>query len=58
MAGNFWKSSHYGQWVISEERVLEAHERDSKSLSLDDVKKIHIFFANFIQVLVFPHVIS
>ncbi|KAL5253239.1 hypothetical protein ACHWQZ_G013123 [Mnemiopsis leidyi] len=51
MAGNFWKSSHYGQWIISEERVLEGHERDSKSLSVDDVKKLHIFFANFIQAL-------
>ena len=50
MAGNFWQSSHYGQWIISEERVLQGHEIDSKSLSLDDVKKLHIFFANFIQV--------
>eukprot|EP00116_Pleurobrachia_bachei_P010797 sb/3471059/ len=44
-------SSHYGQWIIGEERVLEAQQRDSKSLSVDDVKKLHIFFANFIQAL-------
>ena len=51
MAGNFWKSSHYGQWILPEERVVEGYERDSKSLSIEDVKKLHIFFANFIQAL-------
>ena len=51
MAGNFWKSSHYGQWVLTKERMIEGHELDAKSLSIDDVKKLHIFFANFIQVV-------
>jgi len=51
MAGNFWHSSHYGQWVLTRDKVTQGHEIDSKHLAVDDIKKLHIFFANFIQAL-------
>lgn len=51
MAGNFWQSSHYQQWLIDKQDLIRERQGDSDIVSDDDYQKIFIFFANFIQTL-------
>ncbi|KAL3846868.1 hypothetical protein ACJMK2_017822 [Sinanodonta woodiana] len=51
MAGNFWQSSHYQQWLLDRQDLIRERQSDLKVLSEEDYNKIMIFFANFIQAL-------
>ncbi len=53
MAGNFWQSSHYQEWLLDKQEIEIGQQRDLQALgqNLDDLQKVHIFFANFIQCL-------
>ena len=51
MAGNFWLSSHYQQWILSQEEILMERQSDLKSLSSEEYQKLMIFFCRFIQSL-------
>lgn len=51
MAGNFWQSSHYLQWIVDRQDVLKERQEDLKVISADDYQKILIFFANLVQAL-------
>ena len=51
MAGNFWLSSHCQQWLLNKEEVMTEIASDLKELTIEEYKKLHIFFANFIQCL-------
>lgn len=51
MAGNFWLSSHCQQWLLTEEEVNAELVNELKCLTLDEYKKLHIFYAHFIQAL-------
>ncbi|XP_076435370.1 cyclin-C-like isoform X2 [Babylonia areolata] len=51
MAGNFWHSSHYQQWILDKQDLLRERQHDLKILTEDEYQKIMIFFANFIQAL-------
>jgi cyclin C len=51
MAGNFWLSSHCMQWLLDKHEVLAGRQEDLKLLTDEEIQKIHVFFANFIQAL-------
>lgn len=52
MAGNFWQSSQYQQWLFDRQDLMRERQPDLKILnSEEDYHKILIFFANFIQSL-------
>lgn len=51
MAGNFWKSSHYQQWLLDKQDLIRERQTDAAFLTEEEYTKIFIFFANFIQVL-------
>lgn len=51
MAGNFWKSSHYQQWLLDKQDLTRERQTDAAFLTEEEYTKIFIFFANFIQVL-------
>ncbi|XP_022337862.1 cyclin-C-like [Crassostrea virginica] len=52
MAGNFWQSSQYQQWLFDKQDLMRERQQDLKILSSEeDYHKILIFFANFIQSL-------
>ncbi|CAG0885029.1 unnamed protein product [Darwinula stevensoni] len=51
MAGNFWQSSHYQQWLLDKQDLLRERHGDLQIFSEEEYQKIIIFFANFIQVL-------
>ncbi|XP_048746302.1 cyclin-C isoform X1 [Ostrea edulis] len=52
MAGNFWQSSQYQQWLFDKQDLTRERQQDLKILnSEEDYHKILIFFANFIQSL-------
>ncbi|XP_064614892.1 cyclin-C-like [Liolophura sinensis] len=51
MAGNFWQSSHYQQWVLDKQDIQRFRQHDLKVLTEEEYQKIMIFFANFIQAL-------
>lgn len=51
MAGNFWQSSHYQQWILDPDDLMRERHEDLAVLSQDEYQKIIIFFANFIQSL-------
>lgn len=51
MAGNFWKSSHYQQWIVDKSDLIRDRQADLQHLTEDEYTKVMIFFANFIQVL-------
>ncbi len=52
MAGNFWQSSHYQEWLLDRQEIEIGKQHDLAILeSSDNLQKIHIFFANFIQYL-------
>ncbi|KAI1720263.1 cyclin-C [Ditylenchus destructor] len=51
MAGNFWKSSHYEQWILEKHDLLRERGEDLKILAEEEYQKIMIFFVNFIQAI-------
>lgn len=51
MAGNFWLSSHCKQWLLHKEELMTEIASDLKDLTIYEYKKLHIFFAHFIQSL-------
>lgn len=52
MAGNFWQSSHYREWLLDKQEIELGRQSDIASLETNDnLQKVHIFFANFIQCL-------
>ena len=51
MAGNFWLSSHYHQWILTAEEILMDRQQDLKHLTCDEYQKLMIFFCRFIQSL-------
>jgi cyclin C len=51
MAGNFWQSSHYQQWILDPDDLLRERHEDLSVLTPEEYQKIIIFFANFIQAL-------
>uniref|UniRef100_A0A915CXG0 Cyclin-like domain-containing protein n=1 Tax=Ditylenchus dipsaci TaxID=166011 RepID=A0A915CXG0_9BILA len=51
MSGNFWKSSHFEQWILEKHDLLRERGEDLKILSEEEHQKIMIFFVNFIQAI-------
>lgn len=51
MAGNFWQSSHYQQWLLDKQDLTRERQNDLKILGEEELQKVMIFFANFIQAL-------
>ena len=56
MAGNFWQSSHYQQWMLDKQDLQRERQPDIKYIremggDEDDYQKVMIFFSNFIQTL-------
>lgn len=51
MAGNFWQSSHYQQWLLDKQDLIRERQSDYEILAEEEYQKILIFFANFIQTL-------
>jgi len=51
MAGNFWQSSHYEEWILDRQDLTSNRQQDLVGLTEEEYQKIIIFFANFIQVL-------
>ncbi|KAK0404055.1 hypothetical protein QR680_017260 [Steinernema hermaphroditum] len=51
MAGNFWQSSHFEQWLMEKQDLLRERAEDLKVLSEDEYQKLMIFFTNFIQLI-------
>ncbi|KAI1731294.1 cyclin-C [Ditylenchus destructor] len=51
MAANFWKSSHYEQWLLLKHDLLRERSKDLKVFSEEDYQKLMIFFVNFIQTI-------
>ncbi|ELT95692.1 hypothetical protein CAPTEDRAFT_154644 [Capitella teleta] len=51
MAGNFWQSSHYQQWLLEVHDLKRERQADMKVLTEEEYNKIMIFFTNFIQAL-------
>nr|XP_039320000.1 cyclin-C-like [Saimiri boliviensis boliviensis] len=51
MVGNFWQSSHYLQWILDKQDLLEERQKDLKFLSEEEYWKLQIFFTNVIQAL-------
>ncbi|KAL3089228.1 hypothetical protein niasHT_021172 [Heterodera trifolii] len=49
MAGNFWKSSHFEQWILDKGDLLRERGEDLKVYSEEEYQKLMIFFTNFIQ---------
>ena len=51
MAGNFWHSSHYNQWLLNRQDLYRHRKGDLEILGEEDYQKVTIFFANLIQAL-------
>ena len=51
MAGNFWKSSHYKQWILTEEYLMQERSADLSIFTEVEYQKLFIIFANFIQAI-------
>lgn len=51
MAGNFWKSSHFQQWILDKSDLVRDRQADLQFLTEEEYTKLMIFFSNFIQVL-------
>lgn len=50
MAGKFWSSSQFQQWLLDRQDLLRERHADLQLLSEEEYSKVMIFFANFIQV--------
>lgn len=52
MAGNFWESSHYKEWLLDRQEIEIWRQKDVvRFANLEEYQKILIFFTNFIQAL-------
>lgn len=51
MAGNFWQSSHYQQWLLTKDDLVRDRRYDLQFLNPEEYQKLNIFFANLIQVI-------
>jgi len=51
MAGNFWQSAHFQQWLLEKQDLVKERQADLEVLSEEEYQKIMIFFTNFIQQL-------
>lgn len=51
MCGNFWKSSHYQQWILDAQELELHRRRDLQALTPEELQKTHIFLANYIKSL-------
>lgn len=51
MAGNYWQSSHYQQWLLDRQDLLRERHNDLLILGEDGYQKLMIFYADFIQAL-------
>ncbi|XP_067669409.1 cyclin-C-like isoform X2 [Haliotis asinina] len=51
MAGNFWQSSHYQQWLLDKQDLMRERQQDLKVVTEEEYQKILIFFSNFMQAL-------
>lgn len=51
MAGNFWQSSHFQQWLLDRQDLARERQADLKIMNEEEYEKCMIFFANFIQAL-------
>uniref|UniRef100_A0A914Q4G7 Cyclin-like domain-containing protein n=2 Tax=Panagrolaimus TaxID=55784 RepID=A0A914Q4G7_9BILA len=51
MAGNFWKSSHYEQWILDKQDLYRQRGEDIKIIGEEEYHKIMIFFINYIQAM-------
>lgn len=49
MAGNFWQSSHYEQWIFEKNDLLRMRYEDLKIYTEEEYQKLMIFYANLIQ---------
>lgn len=51
MAGNFWQSSHYQQWLLDRQDLIRERQVDVQFVTEEEYQKLIIFFANLIQTL-------
>ncbi|CAN8031271.1 unnamed protein product [Ixodes persulcatus] len=51
MAGNFWQSSQYQQWLLDRQDLLRERHGDLQTLTEEEYQKLMIFFANLMQAL-------
>lgn len=51
MAGNFWQSSHYQQWILDKQDLIRERQIDLAILTEDEYSKLFIFFSNLLQIL-------
>ena len=51
MSGNFWKSSHFRQWLFDKEDMLLGRQGDLQKLTSEEYQKVHIFFGQLIQAI-------
>uniref|UniRef100_A0A7E4VKF7 Cyclin-C n=1 Tax=Panagrellus redivivus TaxID=6233 RepID=A0A7E4VKF7_PANRE len=49
MAGNFWKSSHYEQWILDKQDLYRQRGDDFKVITEDDYHKVMILFMDIIK---------
>ncbi|KAK2726162.1 hypothetical protein QYM36_000572 [Artemia franciscana] len=46
MAGNYWQSSHYQQWLVDKQDLVRDRNHDLSIISDEEYQKIMIFYAN------------
>lgn len=51
MAGNYWHSSHYQQWLLDRQDLLRERHKDLVTLNEEGYQKLMIFYADFMQAL-------
>lgn len=51
MAGNYWQSSHYQQWLLDRQDLLRERHNDLTILTEEGYQKLMIFYADFTQSL-------
>ncbi|KAG0727313.1 Cyclin-C [Chionoecetes opilio] len=51
MAGNFWQSAHYQQWILDSQDLIQERRPDLEVLTEEEYQKVMSFFSNFIQQL-------
>ena len=52
MAGNFWESSHFKEWLLDKQEIEVWRQKDvSYFANSEEYQKLMIFFSNFIQML-------
>jgi len=51
MAGSFWQSSHFQQWLLTRQDLSRERHQDLQIVTDEEYLKLMIFFANLIQAL-------